>query len=180
MNDFEKESATMDMKEEMMSDAVDDAMEGEDEGEGEEMEGDKILKEVFDEIGMSMNESVSGLFPGRSWNHRVPPDSGYLTGGGSLIQVVAMLTSARLCSHCQFASQRTSNQHACRRSRRADFISCRSYRCWGKWWRSDERRRVGSAEEARCATKGLNGEITVQRAGTSQNLDWTVDSASNR
>jgi charged multivesicular body protein 2A len=59
MNDFEKESVTM--EEEMMSDAVDDAMEGEDEGEGEEMEGDKILKEVFDEIGMSMNESVSGF-----------------------------------------------------------------------------------------------------------------------
>lgn len=59
MNDFEKESSTMDMKEEMMSDAVDDAMEGEDEGEGEEMEGDKILKEVFDEIGMNMNDAVS-------------------------------------------------------------------------------------------------------------------------
>lgn len=49
----------MDMKEEMMSDAVDDAMEAEDEGEGEEMEGDKILKEVLDEIGMSMNDAVS-------------------------------------------------------------------------------------------------------------------------
>jgi division protein CdvB (Snf7/Vps24/ESCRT-III family) len=59
MNDFERESSTMDMKEEMMSDAVDDAMEGEDEGEGEEMESDKILKEVFDEIGMNMNEAVS-------------------------------------------------------------------------------------------------------------------------
>ena len=59
MNEFEKESSTMDMKEEMMSDAVDDAMEGEDEGEGEEMEGDKILKEVFDEIGMNMNDAVS-------------------------------------------------------------------------------------------------------------------------
>jgi hypothetical protein len=59
MTDFEKESSTMDMKEEMMSDAVDDAMEGEDEGEGEEAEGDKILKEVLDEIGMSMNDSVS-------------------------------------------------------------------------------------------------------------------------
>ena len=59
MNDFEKESATMDMKEEMMSDAVDDAMEAEDEGEGEEVESDKILKEVFDEIGMNMNEAVS-------------------------------------------------------------------------------------------------------------------------
>lgn len=59
MNEFEKESATMDMKEEMMSDAVDDAMEDEDEGEGEEVESDKILKEVLDEIGMSMNDSVS-------------------------------------------------------------------------------------------------------------------------
>ena len=58
MNEFEKESSTMDMKEEMMSDAVDDAMEAEDEGEGEEMEGDKILKEVLDEIGMNMNEAV--------------------------------------------------------------------------------------------------------------------------
>lgn len=62
MNDFEKESSTMDMKEEMMSDAVDDAMEGEDEGEGEEVEGDKILREVLDEIGMSMSDSVS-TFP---------------------------------------------------------------------------------------------------------------------
>lgn len=59
MNEFEKESATMDMKEEMMSDAVDDAMEDEDEGEGEDVESDKILREVFDEIGMGMNEAVS-------------------------------------------------------------------------------------------------------------------------
>lgn len=59
MNEFEKESATMDMKEEMMSDAVDNAMEDEDEGEGEDVESDKILREVFDEIGMGMNEAVS-------------------------------------------------------------------------------------------------------------------------
>lgn len=59
MYDFERESSTMDMKEEMMSDAVDDAMEDEDEGEGEEAEGDKILKEVLDEIGMGMNDAVS-------------------------------------------------------------------------------------------------------------------------
>ncbi|AAW45019.2 conserved hypothetical protein [Cryptococcus deneoformans JEC21] len=58
MNDFERESSTMDMKEEMMSDAVDDAMEDEEEGEGEEVESDKILKEVLDEIGMNMNESL--------------------------------------------------------------------------------------------------------------------------
>jgi charged multivesicular body protein 2A len=63
MNDFERESSTMDMKEEMMSDAVDDAMEQEDEGEGEEVESDKILKEVLDEIGMNMNDAVSRRIP---------------------------------------------------------------------------------------------------------------------
>lgn len=63
MNDFERESSTMDMKEEMMSDAVDDAMEDEDEGEGEEVESDKILKEIMDEIGMGMNDAVSQRQP---------------------------------------------------------------------------------------------------------------------
>jgi len=56
MNEFERESATMDMKEEMMSDAVDDVMD--DELEDEEEEGDKILKEVLDEIGVSLSHQV--------------------------------------------------------------------------------------------------------------------------
>lgn len=55
MNDFEKESSMMDMKEEMMSDAVDDVMDDEDE---EEEEGDKILKEVLDEIGVDLSQQV--------------------------------------------------------------------------------------------------------------------------
>jgi charged multivesicular body protein 2A len=59
MNEFEKESQTMDMKEEMMGDAVDDVMDDEAEGEGEEEEGDKILKEVLDEIGISTSQMVS-------------------------------------------------------------------------------------------------------------------------
>lgn len=60
MNEFEKESATMDMKEEMMSDAVDDVMD--DEAEDEEVEGDKILKEVLDEIGVDLSQKVGYLF----------------------------------------------------------------------------------------------------------------------
>ena len=56
-HEFEKESATMDMKEEMMSDAVDDVMD--DELEDEEEEGDKILKEVLDEIGVNLSQQVS-------------------------------------------------------------------------------------------------------------------------
>lgn len=56
MSEFEKESATMDMKEEMMSDAVDDVM---DEGlEDEEEEGDKILKQVLDELGVGLSQQV--------------------------------------------------------------------------------------------------------------------------
>ncbi|GAA94938.1 hypothetical protein E5Q_01593 [Mixia osmundae IAM 14324] len=54
--EFEKESSSMDMKEEMMSDAVDDVME--DDGETEEEEGDKILKEVLDEIGISVSQQL--------------------------------------------------------------------------------------------------------------------------
>lgn len=57
MNEFEKESATMDMKEEMMSDAVDDVM---DEGlEDEEEESDLVLKQVLDEIGVDLSQQVN-------------------------------------------------------------------------------------------------------------------------
>lgn len=56
MNEFEKESATMDMKEEMMSDAVDDVMD--DDLEDEEEEGDKVLKQVLDEIGVDLSQQV--------------------------------------------------------------------------------------------------------------------------
>jgi charged multivesicular body protein 2A len=64
MNDFERESSMMDMKEEMMSDAVDEVMDDE---EDEEEEGDKILREVLDEIGIGLAHEVS-LFPGQSTN----------------------------------------------------------------------------------------------------------------
>ncbi|KAG9048722.1 ESCRT-III subunit protein did4 [Tulasnella sp. UAMH 9824] len=57
LNDFEKESSMMDMKEEMMSDAVDDVME--DEGEDEEEESDKILQQVLDDIGVSLQQQLA-------------------------------------------------------------------------------------------------------------------------
>lgn len=43
-----------------MSDAVDDAMDQEGEDE-EEVEGDRILKEVLDEIGISIGQQVRAL-----------------------------------------------------------------------------------------------------------------------
>jgi charged multivesicular body protein 2A len=57
MTEFEKESSMMDMKEVMMTDAVDDVMDEEDD---EEEEGDKILKEVLDEIGVGLSQQVRG------------------------------------------------------------------------------------------------------------------------
>ncbi|KAI0290487.1 SNF7 family protein [Russula brevipes] len=57
MNEFERESATMDMKEEMMSDAVDDVMD--DDLEDEEEESDKILKQVLDEIGVGLSQQLA-------------------------------------------------------------------------------------------------------------------------
>lgn len=57
MNEFERESSMMDMKEEMMSDAIDDVME--DDMEDEEEEGDKILKQVLDEIGVDLSQKVA-------------------------------------------------------------------------------------------------------------------------
>ena len=57
MMEFERESATMDMKETMMSEAVDDVMD--DDLEDEEEEGDKILKQVLDEIGVDLSQQVS-------------------------------------------------------------------------------------------------------------------------
>jgi charged multivesicular body protein 2A len=53
--EFERESDMMDMKEGMMSDAVDDVM---DDMEDEEEEGDKILKQVLDEIGVDLSQKV--------------------------------------------------------------------------------------------------------------------------
>ncbi|OAJ43406.1 hypothetical protein BDEG_26769 [Batrachochytrium dendrobatidis JEL423] len=55
MMDFEQESEMMDMKEEMMNDAIDDVMEDGD----EEEESDRIINEVLDEIGISVNQSLA-------------------------------------------------------------------------------------------------------------------------
>ncbi|XP_014783653.1 charged multivesicular body protein 2a [Octopus bimaculoides] len=56
MMEFEKQSEMMDMKEEMMNDAIDDAM-----GEDDEEETDAIVAQVLDELGLQMSEELSGL-----------------------------------------------------------------------------------------------------------------------
>jgi len=67
LQEFEKQSEIMGMKDEMMNDAMDDAL-GE---EGDEEESDAIVNQVLDELGLQMNEKLSGL----------PEASGGLTTG---------------------------------------------------------------------------------------------------
>eukprot|EP00004_Rigifila_ramosa_P003073 TRINITY_DN1320_c0_g1_i3.p1 TRINITY_DN1320_c0_g1~~TRINITY_DN1320_c0_g1_i3.p1 ORF type:complete len:215 (-),score=72.08 TRINITY_DN1320_c0_g1_i3:9-584(-) len=55
MMEFEKQSEMMDMKEELMSDAIDDVM---DDADAEEQE-EEILSKVLDEIGVNLQSELS-------------------------------------------------------------------------------------------------------------------------
>merc|ERR1719495_2421243 len=57
MQEFEKQSEIMDMKEEMMNDVMDDAM-GDDD---EEEETDAIVTQVLDELGLQMTDELTGV-----------------------------------------------------------------------------------------------------------------------
>ncbi|KAJ2740788.1 ESCRT-III subunit protein did4 [Coemansia sp. BCRC 34301] len=57
--DFERESETMDMKEEMMNDAIDDAME--DEEEDDEEVSDELVNKILDEINLEGNQTMSAV-----------------------------------------------------------------------------------------------------------------------
>jgi charged multivesicular body protein 2A len=57
MMEFEKQSEIMDMKEEMMNDAIDDAM-GDEEDEDE---SEAIVSQVLDELGLQMADQLSDL-----------------------------------------------------------------------------------------------------------------------
>ena len=56
--EFEKENDIMDQRQEMMDDAIDDTL-----GEDDEVEGDEVIKEVLDEIGVDLTQSVSHTCP---------------------------------------------------------------------------------------------------------------------
>lgn len=62
LQEFEKQSEVMDMKEEIMNDAIDDALED----EGDEEESDQIVSQVLDELGLQLNDELSGINPASS------------------------------------------------------------------------------------------------------------------
>lgn len=69
LQEFEKQSEIMDMKEEIMNDAIDDAMEGDD----DEEESDAVVNQVLDELGLQLTDTLSGL----------PQTAGTLPASGS-------------------------------------------------------------------------------------------------
>ncbi|XP_061211066.1 charged multivesicular body protein 2a [Neopsephotus bourkii] len=67
MMDFEKQAEIMDMKEELMNDAIDDAM-GDEE---DEEESDAVVSQVLDELGLNLTDELATL----------PPPGGALSAG---------------------------------------------------------------------------------------------------
>lgn len=57
--EFEKENDIMDQRQEMMDDAIDDVTGLEDEAEGEE-----VVEQVLEEIGVDLKNAVSGVHAG--------------------------------------------------------------------------------------------------------------------
>jgi len=57
MMEFEKEADTMDMKEDMMNDIVDDVMGAEE----DEEESDALVGQVLDELGLSLNDELGAV-----------------------------------------------------------------------------------------------------------------------
>jgi len=57
MMEFEKQSEIMDMKEEMMNDAVDDVIGDEEDDE----ESEQVVQQVFDELGLTLTDQLSDL-----------------------------------------------------------------------------------------------------------------------
>lgn len=78
LQEFEKQSEIMDMKEEMMNDAIDDAMED----EGDEEESDAVVSQVLDELGLQLTDQLSGL----------PQASGSLAASGAKAPAMAAAT----------------------------------------------------------------------------------------
>lgn len=57
LQEFEKQSEIMDMKEEVMNDAIDDAMAD----DADEEESDAVVSQVLDELGLQLGDQLSGL-----------------------------------------------------------------------------------------------------------------------
>ncbi|CCU99506.1 unnamed protein product [Malassezia sympodialis ATCC 42132] len=71
LQEFERESSAMDMKDEIMNDTIEDAIGNEDDVLGdainEDEESDAILREVLDEIGVDLSQKVCDIMTDLSY-----------------------------------------------------------------------------------------------------------------
>lgn len=114
--EFEKENDIMDQRQEMMDDAIDDVTGLEDEEEGEE-----VVREVLDEIGVDLGQAVSFS----------PMGAGRSGFGGSCLCFLVGRDAVRIAKH-----------------RRAGRSGCTSHRRWWRWrrWRRNKRRRRSASQ----------------------------------
>ncbi|KAJ1555425.1 Charged multivesicular body protein 2A [Cladochytrium tenue] len=82
MMDFERESEVMNMKEEMMNDAIDDAVEEED----DEEETEAIVNQVLDEIGISLNQQLVDAPTGKIGTKTSEPAEAILVDDDAALQ----------------------------------------------------------------------------------------------
>ncbi|KAI0989059.1 hypothetical protein GJ496_009113 [Pomphorhynchus laevis] len=62
MQDFERQSQMFEMKDELMSDAIDEAMIGSDEDDEME-ESDQLVQQVLDELGIELSGQINSMAP---------------------------------------------------------------------------------------------------------------------
>jgi charged multivesicular body protein 2A len=81
MAEFERENAKSDMMQEIMGDALDDALQGED----NEEEEDRIVSQILDEIGISFGEEIPNVPTGVQSQPESAPSQkvAEAVGGGS-------------------------------------------------------------------------------------------------
>jgi charged multivesicular body protein 2A len=125
--EFEKENDIMDQRQEMMDDAIDDVTGLEDEEEGEE-----VVNQVLDEIGIDLGQSVSCLGRGKCREHAnsrrssarrlkdckakrfKKAESHKLLVAVVVLAVVQMMTSKHGLTVCEDETMIMRDEHACR------------------------------------------------------------------
>lgn len=90
--EFERENDLMEQRQEMMDDAVDDAMDV-----GEEEEGDEIVEQVLEEIGVDLNQAVSGNPLFLTFSQRTCSNKSYLVRRDPKRATVTYSTGNKSC-----------------------------------------------------------------------------------
>lgn len=101
LHEFERQSEMMDMKEEMINEHIDDAMED----EGDEEESGAIVSQILDELGLQLGDQLSGL-PSVCFNQNF-----YIYIQSKAKVLILFLLFYRHRVHCQLQLEVNSHKH---------------------------------------------------------------------